>query len=465
MSMPAEPSPSAVPVSASPPMPRDIHNVYIFDVFNTMSWTVVLGSPMLLFLQHLRATATVVAIAASLAPIMVILQIPAARYVERVGYRRFALNGWTTRSFFVIGMALVAFLPDSFDRTTRIVLMLFLSLIYNALRGISTCGMLPWFTHIVPEERRGEFLAKDQSASAVSAIVSLAFYGVLLSGNHAWYSFGAVYATSAVAAFASLNFLKRIPDVPVEKIVSNPTPLPWREMLFYPPFFKYLRYNLVISMALGTSGVFWVRYFRAFLHVSESNVLWVACATNAALAASLFLIAPLIDRTGNKQVLTLSGGIFVVHFTGWACVASGVLPFNFPVLAWQTVTAGFGGALWNLANVRCVMGIVPVMGRPHFLALYSVLSSLTVGIVPLLWGPVMDGLEHWHVSWGMWDWNSYSVLYCTMAGTIAVGLVLLGSVAEPAKMTWDVFMRELLVETPSRAISRLIGRPRSPGGL
>jgi MFS family permease len=451
------------PPLISPAMPQGIQNVYIFDVFNAASWTVVMGAPMLLFLQHLHATATILAIAASLSPLLVTLQIPAAPYVERVGYRRFVLSGFTSRSFTIIGMTAVAFLPDSFDRTTRIVLMLFFSLIYNTLRGIATCGMLPWFTHIVPEERRGEFLAKDQSAIAFASIFSLLFYGLILKGNQPWYSFGIVFATSVVAAFTSLAFLKRIPDVPVEKIVSNPNPLPWREMLFYPPFFKYMRYNMVINMALGASGVFWIPYFRVFLHISNANTLFIACATFIVLAAALFLITPLIDRAGNKQVLFLSGLFLTCHFIGWGCVAAGVLPFNFWILAWQTFTSGFGSALWNIANVRVVMGIVPHMGRPHFLALYSVISSVTTGIVPLLWGPVMDGLAHWNVAWGLWHWNCYSLFYCALTCTMMAGLVLLRSVVEPIQMTWDVFARELFVETPARAISRLVGRLRFPG--
>jgi len=85
------------------PMPPDIHNVYIYEAFNTASWSVVLGSPMLLFFQHLKATATVLAIAACLAPVLNILQMPAAHYVERVGYRRFVVSGWTLRSFIVAG--------------------------------------------------------------------------------------------------------------------------------------------------------------------------------------------------------------------------------------------------------------------------------------------------------------------------------------------------------------------------
>jgi MFS family permease len=445
-------------------MPAGVHNVYIFEVFNTASWSVVLGSPMLLFLQHLDATATILAIAASLSPVLNILQIPAARFVEQVGYRRFVLSGWASRSFFVVGMVIVAFLPDTVDRTTRIVAMLFLSFMFNTLRGISVCGMLPWFTHIIPESRRGEFLAKDQLAGALAGIGCLFVAGSLLKLHSAAYSFGTVFAISAICAFCSLYFLRKVPDVPVEKIVKNENPVPWRDMFFHPPFFKYLRYNVIVNMALGTSGVFWVRYFHAFLHLSNAKILYINSLTTIVAAVSLFMVGKLIDRAGNKPVLTASGILFTAHFSGWGLVAAGILPFNREVLCLQTFTAGLGGALWNLSNVRTVMGIVPEMGRAHFLALYSVASNLTIGLVPLVWGPVMDYLATWNVSWGYWHWNCYSLLYTMLACTIAAGLWALRFVDEPKTMTWNVFMRELLVQTPSRAITRVIGRLRGPVG-
>ena len=458
--MSTPPAPKEMPGSQEP-MPKDIHFVYIYEMFNTASWTVVLGSPMLLFFQNLQASAKVLAFAACLAPVLNILQIPAAQFVEKVGYRRFVLRGWTTRSVVVIGMMIVAFLPDSIPATTRIGLMLALSFIYNAMRGIAVCGFLPWFTHIVHESRRGEFLAKDQFAGALAGIACL-FVSASLMRHPAWYSLGVLFGISAACAFTSLIFLRRIPDVPVEKIISNPNPMPWRDMFFYPPFLKYVRYNIIINMALGASGVFWVRYFRSFLNVSQANVLYVAAFSTAVLALGLFLVGPLIDRAGNKPALTASGLLFILHFSGWASVAAGLLPFNDFVLSFQVITSGLGGALWNLANVRTVMGIVPHMGRPHFLALYSVASNLTVGIVPLMWGSVLDHLGTWSTQWGYWQWNSFSLFYCTLAATIAVGLFALRYVVEPITMTWDVFMTELLVKTPGRAISRLVGRTRGP---
>ena len=459
--------PSALQEGSSPavhePMPPDIHNVYFYEVFNTASWSIVLGSPMLLYFQHLNATATILAVAACLPPVLTILQIPAAHYVEKVGYRRFVVSGWTTRSVMVLGMTVIALLPDSVDPATRMVLMLCLSFVYNAMRGISACGFLPWFTHIVPDHLRGKFLAEWQLAGAVAFVTCLFLSGSLLHFHDRWPSFGILFFFSAMAAFVSLYFLRKVPDVPVEKITRNPAPMPWREMILYPPFLKYLRYNMIINMALGSSGVFWIRYFRVFLHVSESKILYVASFTTAVLAIGLFLVGKLIDRAGNKPALTLSGLFFALHFSVWGAVAGGIIPFNTTVLIVQACISGMGGALWNLANVRAIMGIVPEMGRPHFLALYTVASNLTVATVPLLWGPVMDYTSHWHVSWGFWQWNSYSMFYCALALIMWAGLFSLRSVVEPITMTWDVFMTELLVKTPSRAVSRLIGRLRGPG--
>ena len=460
MSAPSAPRPELSPVSPEV-MPKDIHNVYIFEVFNTASWSIALGAPMLLYFQSLNATATILAIAACLTPLLNTLQIPAAQFVERIGYRRFVLSGWTTRSFVVAGMALVAFLPDSVDRATRMIAMLALLFVFNTLRGIAVCGFLPWFTHIVPESLRGQFLARDQMAGAFAAVTCLFVSGALLR-DQSWYSFGIVFSIAAAAAFTSLTFLRRVPDVPVEKIVENSNPLPWRKMFFYPPFFRYVRYNVVVNMALGASGVFWIRFFRTALHVSDSNILFVASFGTITTALGLFLVGPLLDRAGNKPALTASALLLICHFTGWACVAAGILPFNLLVISIQLFTSGMGGALWNLANVRTVMGIIPQMGRPHFLALYSVASSLTTGLVPLFWGPVMDYLNHWRVVWGFWQWNVFSLFYCMLISTLIVALVLLRSVEERVTMTWNVFMTELLVKTPSRAVSRLVGRLRGP---
>jgi hypothetical protein len=71
-----------------------------------------------------------------------ILQIPAAQFVEKTGYRAFVLRGWMLRALFVLAVAMVPLLPARFNAPTRIALMLFLLFAYNASRGISLCGLV-----------------------------------------------------------------------------------------------------------------------------------------------------------------------------------------------------------------------------------------------------------------------------------------------------------------------------------
>ena len=92
-------------------MPPGIGNAYVFQVFNTISFSIVLGTPMILWFKALGASATVLGIVASLPPLLTVLQIPAAQFVEQVGYRAFVVRGWTIRSVFILGMAVVAALP------------------------------------------------------------------------------------------------------------------------------------------------------------------------------------------------------------------------------------------------------------------------------------------------------------------------------------------------------------------
>jgi len=125
-------------------------------------------------------------------------------------------------------------------------------------------------------------------------------------------------------------------------------------------------------------------------------------------------------------------------------------------------TSAVGTSLFNLANTRLVMAAVPSMGRSHFFALFTVVTSLVSGIFPIFWGIMLDALGGWSASWSRWEWNQYSVLYAALVVIMLVALVLRNRLSESRAMTTDAFLRELLVKTPSRAISRLISRRPLP---
>lgn len=438
-------------------MPHGVGNAYLFQIFNTISFSIVLSTPMLLYFKGLGASGTVLGIVTALPALLNILQMPAARFVEQVGYRTFVLRGWSLRSLFILGIAGVAFLPAKIDPTTKMALVLFLLFAYNTSRGISVCGYLPWITQLIPEAVRGRYLSRDWICnSAATVATSLATAAYLYYGTSQG-MFGAVFLASFVAAMISLLFLQRIPDVPPPRH-GNGKNVPWKEIALFPPFFRLLVYNVIIFGALAGGGVFWVPCLRDQFQLSDSQILLFGAISPTVMSVCLLWLGHVVDRVGSRPVLALANVMLAIHLLSWGSLSAHLLPLTWWGILLIQVTSGISIAALNLGNQRLAMSIVPAMGRSHFLALFSVVNGLTLGVLPIIWGIALDSLAGWHHGWRHWEWNHFSLLYLALALIALIAQVWHARLTEPRAMTTEEFFRELLVETPARALSRLLAR-------
>jgi MFS family permease len=179
---------------------------------------------------------------------------------------------------------------------------------------------------------------------------------------------------------------------------------------------------------------------------------------SAVVMVVLWSFGALADRVGSRPLLAVSGGIFIVHLLGWCSIAADVLPVTLWVIVLIQLTSGIACALFNLANTRLAMATVPPVGRSHFFAVYTVVNNLVLGVLPVGWGLLIDGLAGWQQRWGLWEWNQYSVGYAALVVILVVSQVFRARLTEERAMNTDVFLNELLVQTPSRALSRLLTR-------
>ena len=443
-------------------MPEGVWKAYGFQVFNTVSFTIVLSTPMILYFKKLGASATVLGIVLALPALMNILQIPAAQFVEKMGYRAFVLWGWTVRSAFILGIAGVAMLPEKIDSPTRMALLLFLLFAFNASRGISLCGYLPWMTQWIPEEVRGRYVSRDQTSAALATLGTIIVSTIYLKPPEATHAYGLLFLGGFAAILLSLWFLRRIPDEPVPPSAASSGNAPYMDMLFHPPFFKLMVYNAVLLFSLAGAGVIWIPLLRDSFAATDSLILGMSALWSFVSAVCLWGFGHLVDRVGSRPLLGLATLLLVVHLSLWCSVAAHVLAFNLLAIVLIQSTSAVGVSLFNLANTRLVMASVPAMGRSHFFALYTVVTSLVSGIFPIFWGILLDALAGWGTTWSRWQWNPYSVLYAAMVVIMIVAVALRNHLSEARAMTTDAFLRELLVKTPSRAISRLLPRRPAP---
>jgi len=434
-------------------LPPGIHNAFLFAAFNSLSFQVVLGSPIVLYAKSLGASATVLGIIAGMMPLLVIAQIPAANHIDRIGYKRFVYAGWGTRVLFIFGIALVP-LAMFLDAGNRLALLIGLLFCFNLSRGISSCAWLPWITGLVPERVRGKYLSRDAAVVNAAGCVGLVLCALMLGSDPKGWQFAAVFGFSAVAGAVSLSFLKRIPDVPVPPETRGVGRVPWLEMLRYPPFWKLLRVVIAWSLAYGGMTAFTVAFLKAQGGLTEGSILLISSVALLGGLSSLWFVGSRLDRLGSKPVLTAVCALWLVVLAGWVALAGGAVPVGVgPVLVLQFLM-GLLAALANMACSRLAMAIVPVLGRNHFFALYSVLGSVTLGLAPIGWGLLIDGVGERHTHWLGLDWNRYSVFFAAASIAFVAALILARRLHEPAAVSMEALLRELLVQSPQKFLQR-----------
>ena len=435
-------------------------NAFLFQVFNTSSFYLIMGMPMMLYFKKLGASATVLGVLACLAALLNIFQIPAARFVEKIGYRSFVLRGWTGRSVMIGAIALVAGLPLPMDVASRQILVIFLLFLFNTARGISLSGYLPWISAIVPESVRGRFLTIDQAASQTALLLTVALTGWFLGHTDSSQAFGVLFAVSMILAGFSLIFLRRIPDIPTSKNASEEG-VPWRAMLDHPPFLRLLIFHAIMMLAMSGGGLIFIPFARDQFGCTDSKFMVLQLIWGVFYILTSLWAGKILDRAGSRPVLFLAGFILAIHWVGWGCVAAHLLSFNWKTILLQQTTAGIGLALYNSAHMRLLMGTVPVMGRSHFFALFSVAASLVAGLAPLGWGLLTDALQSVHFGTEL-QINGFVILYGVLVAILLPGMIALRSVHESKAATTEELLRELVLETPWKSITRWWNRRALP---
>jgi len=391
-----------------------VFSVHWFSLLNAVSFQIILGAPIILYAKSLGASSTVVGILAAFTPLMTVLQLPAAKYLPIYGYKRFVLMGWGLRTIFIFVVAAVP-LMFFLDDLARIVLLVASLFVFNFLRGVASTAWMPWIAALIPEEEKAGFLSRDQIFMFCGSLIALLCLALLMSGNVSSTEYTLVFLVSALAGTGALFFIKRIPDVfGSEQMRNSSEPVPWNQILRYPPFFSLLVFNLLFVIVVGSLGVFTVEYLHEFPEFTVSAVLYMSGVSFIGALASLPFLGRMLERLGTKRILALALVLFGGAIAGWFLVAAGAVPCKWHTICALNFVCGVAGAGFNVANARIIFATMPVMGRNHFFALFTVISSLGLGAAPVVWGISLDFIGTYEVVSGAIHWKRHSIYFAAL---------------------------------------------------
>jgi MFS family permease len=165
---------------------------------------------------------------------------------------------------------------------------------------------------------------------------------------------------------------------------------------------------------IGSLGVFTVEFLRDTSHFEISQVLFLSSFSFVGALAVLPFCGRVIDQTGSKPLLRVAVGVFALVIALWFLVAAGVLPAAVWLIAILNFLAGAASANFNLANVRITMSTMPEMGRNHFFALFTVITSLGLGAAPVTWGLILDAIGSYEAVTGALHWKRHSIYFLAL---------------------------------------------------
>jgi MFS family permease len=381
---------------------------------NAVSFQIILGAPLILYAKSIGASSTIIGVLASFTPLMTMLQWPAAKYLHVYGYKKFVLTGWSFRVIFVFVVALVPLL-GFLDPASKLVLLVASLFVFNVLRGIASAAWMPWIAALVPDEARAGFLSRDQAAMFIGSLVSLFVSSLVLGRDAAPSEYSLVFLVSALAGMASLIFIKKIPDVCAgDEMQHSSQAVSWRTILFYPPFTALMVFNLLFVLVVGSLGVFTVEYMHEFPGFDASQVMTLSGISFAGSLAALAFVSRVVDHHGAKPVLAVSLILISLVIAGWFLVAAGLVPCTKRVIAALNLVSGMAGAAFNVANGRLALATMPLMGRNHFFALFSVITSLGLGAAPVVWGISLDFIGTFEIVTGALHWKRHSIYFAVL---------------------------------------------------
>ncbi len=257
---------------------------------------------------------------------MTVLQLPTAYFIPRIGYKGFVLFGWSIRAVLLFVLALLPLLIF-FTPAIQIELMLTCLFLFNVVRGVSTGAWLPWLTALVPANARSGFLRFDQLHMQCGGLLAIAISTLVLwSGAQPW-QFALLFFISALAGTLSLHFVRKIPDVEIgEQVRSSGHPVPWLEILKYPPFTKLLVFNVVYNWVVGGLAAFVIAFLEGRAGYTAGEVLAVSLASAVGAFASVPFFGLVLERTGSKPILRLAMTLYLLGIIFWVLVTSGTRP-------------------------------------------------------------------------------------------------------------------------------------------
>jgi HEAT repeat protein len=341
---------------------RELYNV--FNVFNSLSWTFLVGSIITLFAMRLHASATFLGLISALLYVSFFFLPLGKLLVRHFPIVRIFSIAWTGRAVSMFAVVLAPFAAGAGHRDLALGLTVLGVALFHIIRGIGMIGNNPILSSLSEGPDRGSYMTQIQIINSATGMFSSFAVAMLLGRDPPLFLYAVILAMGIIAGVTGGIMVKGIPEPPVEergdkiRFISV-----FKEALEQPGIKLFVGILFFVALVSGVSRAFLVVYSREVFLQSDGMVSLYAVFGGLGNLMIGLLIKFFVDRIGAKPIF------IICIFTGLASMIPIVL---FPRMGLDNITTG----ILFLSLIFFVMNF-------GFLGAEGIAQTYFLGLIPL----------------------------------------------------------------------------------
>lgn len=384
-------------MASSTPLPPFTPRLLAFQACNALSFTVGMGTPLLLVASHIGADKGQMGLMISLTSLLATLQLLATGACERLGYKRVLMAGWSMRAFFLLAIVPLPLLAGRVPSGVLVWSLVAAILGFNAIRGYAAGSWFPWLNQLIPAHQRGHYFGYDQLVFNAASLVALVASGLFLGESPMAWQYSVLYVASFCIGVSGVFFLRPVP-CDMTRPATMPVPTNegaariWegvRHAWAHPPYRYTTVYIALQGLALSAPPGFLSLFLLEEWGYSDRTVLLLSATQTCGVLLTCVSWGRLSDRVGSRPLMRLADIGVMSTFAFWAACAAGWIKVGPWAAGGVFLLTGILLAAHATASTRLMLGVLPPREITIAAAFFQVWSAVTRGLAPIVWGLVL----------------------------------------------------------------------------
>ena len=280
---------------------RDLYN--IFNVFNSISWTFLVGNIITLLAMRMGANSTYIGTMSAVL-YLAFFFLPLGRILtSRFSVVKIFSAAWICRA---VGMIPALFAPFVFAagyRDTALMLILLGLTLFHITRGIGMIGNNPILSHLSAGPDRGSYMTQVQIINSATGMFGGFIIAMLLGRDPPLFLYSLIIAVGIGCGVFSGVLMNKIPGPEKEEGVKNKNIFKVvKEAMAQPSLRIFIVILLLVALASGVSRIFIVVYSRAIFNQSDGMVSLYSVFGGLGVLMVGVVIKFLVDKVGAKPI-------------------------------------------------------------------------------------------------------------------------------------------------------------------